>query len=220
MRIDRRRVEIEDHPLGRRARRPRPRPSARSAPRIPASSASPTESSTRRAVETDAISPNSDACPANAARSETHRPPSASITARSQNTRPGSCPTAARACSASASEDHPQPQPSSHQRQQRRPRPRRQTRPVRHHIYRLDPRTSHHLQGEPPERGDLRFATLILPAQADVPKPPAAPRPALVTNRGSGRLSSRWLTSGDQLRDRLQVPAGAGRIAMPEERGK
>ncbi len=61
------------------------------AARTRSSSASPTDNSTRRAVETDATSPNSAGCDPNATRSDTHRPPSASITARSQNTRPGSC---------------------------------------------------------------------------------------------------------------------------------
>jgi hypothetical protein len=55
------------------------------------SSASPIDSSTRRAVETDATAPNSAGCEPRATRSDTQRPPSASITARSQNTRPGSC---------------------------------------------------------------------------------------------------------------------------------
>ena len=51
---------------------------------------SPIESSTRRAVGTDATLPNSAPWPASTARSETHRPPSAAITARSQKTQPGS----------------------------------------------------------------------------------------------------------------------------------
>ena len=58
---------------------------------MPSSSRSPTLNSVRRAVETDAISPNSAGCPASTARSETQRPPSAAMTARSHNTRPGSC---------------------------------------------------------------------------------------------------------------------------------
>ena len=55
------------------------------------SSATPTDSSTRRAVEIDATSPNSAGWEPSATRSDTQRPPSASITARSQNTRPRSC---------------------------------------------------------------------------------------------------------------------------------
>ncbi len=43
-----------------------------------------------RAVATDARFPNSAGCPASTARSETQRPPSAAITARSQSTLPGS----------------------------------------------------------------------------------------------------------------------------------
>jgi hypothetical protein len=61
------------------------------AARSRSSSASPTDNSTRRAVEIDATSPNNAGCEPSATRSATQRPPSASITARSQNTRPGSC---------------------------------------------------------------------------------------------------------------------------------
>ena len=70
-----------------------------------------------------------------------------------------------------------QAEPPSHQRQQRRPRPRRQARAVRPHIYGPETATSHHLQGEPPERGERRLDTAILPAQADVSAPAANPRP-------------------------------------------
>ena len=89
MHIDRRGVEVEHYP-------PRLAPAAHAraraaalATRVAASSGSPFDTITRRAVESDATSPNNDGCPANAARSDTHRPPSASITAKSQNTRPG-----------------------------------------------------------------------------------------------------------------------------------
>jgi hypothetical protein len=44
------------------------------------------------AVESEATSPNRASCSRTAPRSETHSPPSASITARSPITRPGSCP--------------------------------------------------------------------------------------------------------------------------------
>src|ERR1035437_1094999 len=67
----------------------RSRASAR-ASRIRSSSLSPTFSSTRLAVDTDATFPNSAPCPARTARSETQLPPSAAITARSHRTRPGS----------------------------------------------------------------------------------------------------------------------------------
>ena len=72
----------------------------------------------------------------------------------------------------------------SDQHQQRGPRPRGQTSAVRPDIYRLDTPTSHHLQGEPPERSDRLFASRILPAQADVSGPLARQPPALLTNRG------------------------------------
>ena len=49
-------------------------------------------STIRNAVESDATDPNSAPCSRTAPRSDTHSPPSASITARSQITRPGSWP--------------------------------------------------------------------------------------------------------------------------------
>ena len=59
--IDRGRVEVEDHPLGAAPTAHARARAAALAARIPASSRSPTDSTTRRAVETDATSPNSDA---------------------------------------------------------------------------------------------------------------------------------------------------------------
>ena len=70
-------------------------------------------------------------------------------------------------------------QPLRHERQQRGPRARAQTGAVRPHIYRPNTATSHHLQGEPPERGDRRLDTAILPAQADISAPRPARAPAL-----------------------------------------
>jgi hypothetical protein len=70
--------------------------------RTRSSSTGPIQSSTRRAVETDATSPNSAGCAASATRSDTQRPPSASITARSHSTRPGSCTERRSRVSASA----------------------------------------------------------------------------------------------------------------------
>ena len=52
-------------------------------------SGSPIDNMTRRAVETDATLPNKAGCAPSAIRSDTQRPPSASITARSPNTAPG-----------------------------------------------------------------------------------------------------------------------------------
>jgi Transposase, Mutator family len=62
----------------------------RSAFSIPASNA--IRATVRNAVESDATPPNSASCSRTAPRSDTHSPPSASITARSRITRPGSCP--------------------------------------------------------------------------------------------------------------------------------
>jgi hypothetical protein len=47
-------------------------------------------STIRNAVESDATNPNSTSCSRVAPKSETHSPPSASITARSRITTPGS----------------------------------------------------------------------------------------------------------------------------------
>ena len=117
---DRRRVEVENHLRGRRAsRRARALACARAARRR-SSSASPTDNSTRRAVETDATSPNSAGCEPNATRSDTQRPPSASITARSQNNPPR---VVRRAALARLAERPPQrvgqPQPLGRQRRRR-----------------------------------------------------------------------------------------------------
>jgi hypothetical protein len=71
------------------------------------------------------------------------------------------------------------------QRQQHRPRPRAQTTAVRRHIYRSDTSTTHHLQGEPPERGDPRLDIQILPAQADVSDLPRAPPHQSATDESS-----------------------------------
>jgi hypothetical protein len=92
MRRDQRRVNVERQPLRRtmRLREPRPGARVRDPDRVqqPGRGGDPVD--IRNAVESDATAPNNGSCSRTAPRSETHSPPSASITARSRITRPGS----------------------------------------------------------------------------------------------------------------------------------
>ena len=70
---------------------PRPDRAPARAAGMPPRSTSPTESSTRRHIVSEATGPNTSRWWASVAMSPMHSPPSASITAISTSTRPGSC---------------------------------------------------------------------------------------------------------------------------------
>ena len=129
------------------ARRPRTRPPSRTASRSVspacaqassracaratrsrASAASSSASSTRHAVGSDATGPNRSGWLRSTAKSEMASPPSASITARSSATRPGSCPDPA----AATTPTHPTSPPSGQSRPPRRPAAAHPHAPPRH----------------------------------------------------------------------------------------
>ena len=145
--------------------RARPRPS-----RIAWSLSSPMESMTRHAVESDATPPNRSGWSLRAPRSHNASPPSASITAKSRRTTPGSCPARRERVDAIAPDNASvRPTLSAKPRQQSAAGPRHHRRVIRNDMYLLLALRTRHLQGDPPGRGAVEFSTHILPAQPDVP---------------------------------------------------
>jgi len=94
VRTDQRRVDVDRRLLGRPCELPsaRPRVGVRGPQRSSPPSSRASWSITRNAVESEATAPNSGAWSRTARRSARQSPPSASITARSRTTRPGSWP--------------------------------------------------------------------------------------------------------------------------------
>ena len=153
--VDRGGVEVEDHPVRRGARRPRPRASGRPG----------------RADPSELVLPDREHHPPRR-RDRRHIPEQRRLARQGREVR--HAPTAVREHHRQVA-DNPagivrraplaralkrvaqtagETDPIGDQRQQRAARPRRQARAVRPDIYRFDTPTSHHLQGEPPERGD------------------------------------------------------------------
>ncbi len=166
--VDRGSVEVKDHPLGRGTRRPRPRPSPGDGPRR----ADPGEliladrqhQPPRRGDRRD---PPEQRCLAGQRRKVRHAPAAIRQHHRQIAEHPPwhMARTALTRTLKRIAQPGRQPDPVGHPRQQRRTGPREQSRSVRPDIYRLDTLTSHHLQGEPPERGDRCL---------DIPNPPCS----------------------------------------------
>ncbi len=188
------------------------------AARIAASSLSPIESTTRRAVETDATSPNNDSL-AGERHQVRHAP--TTVGEHHRQIAEHTPRLMARATLPRVRKRVAQPAGQantiSDQRQPRRPAARGQTRAVRPDIYRLCTPTSHHLHGEPPERGDRRPDIQILPAQADVSDPPTPLGPGATDESRLGVRPPR-ARSGPRHRAQIRAARNSSRAAAGPRR--
>ena len=163
---------------------------------------------TRNAVASEATAPNSGAWSRTVRRSHNASPPSASMTARSRITRPGSCPPRRRRNPPSPSDNaRVSPVLSATCAEQRAARVRHQTLSVRRDLYGEVAAIALHLQGDPPELALGPSASRTITAQADVPAPrnpqgaatscmirvseSASPSPWRSTSGVGGSISSR-----------------------------
>jgi hypothetical protein len=156
-------VGVERDRVRARAGGPDPARAVARAARMRSNSRSSTDCNTRCVVVSDARSPKSRSWPSYAARSLKQSPPSASITATSLSTRPGSCAERRSLVGATASDRAPrQPRPLGQLDQQRRARTRHQALAVRRDFYRSQTSRRVHqlgvLLGQASRRQQSRFS--------------------------------------------------------------